>query len=190
LWEDQSRNELDSYWTALLPLLTDRFYVGGLDPSAVIEHAYAGLLDQKLAGRPLDNWTDTELDQFCRRYNIGWFVCRSRSAIARLRAWHGAELCGSTVATGKNCLFRLRLHSFAIKGQARLVCADFRRITVTDVIPEDGVVILSLHYQTGMRVSPSRVQIEKEPDPNDPIPFIRLRVPNGVACLTLTWQNR
>jgi hypothetical protein len=75
-----------------------------------------------------------------------------------------------------------------LKGHARLLCADTQHIALADVHPEDGRVVLSMHYQPGLHISPSRVEIEKEPDPYDPIPFIRLRMPGPVARLTLTWQ--
>ena len=39
-----------------------------------------------------------------------------------------------------------------------------------------------------MRVSPSRVRIEKEADPNDPIDFIRLRLQGPVSRVTITWH--
>jgi hypothetical protein len=191
LWEDFSGQETASQWTALLPLLTERSYLGGLDPDACIEHTYASLVEPNLAGRPLAAWSDADLEEFCRRYNIGWVVCRSSPAIARFRAWPKASLVTSMAGDGLACLYRLRPRSMALKGQARLLHADWRHITLADVVPEDGMVVLSLHYQAGLRVSPSRrVQIEKEPDPNDPIPFIRLRLPGPVARLTLTWQEK
>jgi hypothetical protein len=47
-----------------------------------------------------------------------------------------------------------------------------------------------MHYQTGMRASPSRVQIEAKKDGDDPIAFIRLRVSGPVARVTITWEER
>src|SRR5262249_7077168 len=38
LWEDRSSARVSSRWTPLLPLLTQRAFVGGLDPDAGIEH--------------------------------------------------------------------------------------------------------------------------------------------------------
>jgi len=189
LWEDDSR-EASSRWTALLPILTDRAYLGGLDPDASIDHGYASLVDQSLAGRPLADWTNGELSDFCRRYNVGWVVCRTPAANARFGAWREAEPVASLGGEKGRFLYRLPFHSFALCGQARLLQADCRHIALADLVPEDGKVVLSLHYQAGLRVSPSRVQIEKEPDAGDPIPFIRLRLNSPVARVTLTWQDR
>ena len=59
------------------------------------------------------------------------------------------------------------------------------------MIPDkEGKVILCFHYQAGLQASPSRVTIEPYTDPFDPIPFIRLRVSEPVARVTLTWDGR
>jgi hypothetical protein len=77
-----------------------------------------------------------------------------------------------------------------LKGNARLVNADWQRIALADVSPENGKVVLSFHYQAGLHASPGRVQVEREPDSSDPVPLIRLRVPEPVSRLTLSWDGR
>jgi hypothetical protein len=193
LWEDRSGPQRGGRWTALLPLLTDRAYLGGLDPDAGIEHAHAGFREQLLAGRPLSEWSDTDLEGFCERYNIGWVVCWSPSSIARFRAWKLAEPVAAVHDEGIGCLFTLqRRRSFALEAsKVAWLRADCQRIALGDVVPnQNGEVVLSLHYQAGLQVSPSRVVIERKVDPNDPIPFVRLRVPGPVARVTLTWEKR
>jgi hypothetical protein len=76
-----------------------------------------------------------------------------------------------------------------LKGQATLLRADHEQVALADVIPEEGTVVLSLHYQAGMKASPSRVSVERELDPIDPIPFVRLRLPHPMSRVTLTWEN-
>jgi hypothetical protein len=190
LWEDRSGPPQAAHWTALLPLLTSRAYIGGLDCEANIEHAHAGFIDQLLRGRPIQGWSDAQLDDFCRRYNIGWVVCWSPAAVERFHAWTQAEALATLQDQETGCLFRLkRTDSFTLKGQARWLGADCHRITLADVVPEDGQVVLSLHYQAGLQASPNRVRIERELDPYDPIPFVRLRLSEPVARLTLTWDG-
>ena len=87
-------------------------------------------------------------------------------------------------------LIKRARRDFALKGKAHILHADWHHITLADVVPENGVVVLSLHYQAGMIASPSRVQIEREPCSHDPIGFIRLKVAGPVVRLTLTWGNR
>jgi hypothetical protein len=79
---------------------------------------------------------------------------------------------------------------FILKGRAEWLAADSERIALGDVVPDGDEVVLSLHYQEGLRVLPSRVRIERELDPRDPIPFVRLRMSGPVTCLTLTWDKR
>ena len=190
LWEDRALPPQAPHWSALLPLWTGRAYLGGLDADAGIEHAYAGFTDQVLMGRPIQDWSDAELEDFCRRYNVGWVVCWSPAAVERFRAWPQAQALTPVQDQEAGCLFGLRRpRSFALKGQAQWLQADWHRIALGDVVPEDGQVVLSLHYQAGLQVSPGRIQIEREVDPYDPIPFVRLRLPGPVARLTLTWEG-
>jgi hypothetical protein len=187
LWEDLSAEENTGRFSPLLPLLTQRAFIGGIDPECAIEHGYASLVDSRLASRALANWTDAELAGFCRTYNIGWVVCRSAASASRFTRWKDAISLNDTQSTAGIWIYQLPEHSFALVGQANLLKADQTAITLTDVVPENGQVILSLHYQTGMRASPSRVQIERATDADDPIPFVRLRLSNPVARLTLSW---
>lgn len=200
LWEDRHEAPLAGRWTPLLPLLTDRAYIGGLDPDAGIDHTTAGLVDGALAGRPLDGpgeWPDEALADYCERYNVGWVVCWTARTRQRFATWKSArqiaELpCPEGSTTG--CLFALdRPHTYALRGQARCLGADPQRIVLADVTPtrDDGrgEVVLSFHYQAGMRVAPSRVRIERAEDTQDPIPFVRLIVNEPVARLTITWDR-
>jgi hypothetical protein len=201
LWEDHHGSPLAAQWTALLPLLTERAYVGGLDAEAGIEHAAGGLVDGSLAGRPLPEWTDAELHDYCERYNVGWVACWSARSQERFRRWaeagegqplpHGDD-------SGAGRLFTLRREpSFALRGSADLLGADSQRIVLGDVRPQRagpddrrGQVVLSLHYQAGMRVAPSRVRLERAEESPDSIPFIRLLVEDPVTRLTITWEKR
>jgi hypothetical protein len=195
LWEDRAGPRAAPLWTALLPVLTQdeeggRCFLGGLDPGATTEYTQAGFGDQALAGRHISQWKDDELRDYCRRYNVGWVVCWSPAAVARFAAWEQARQVATLGDDGPGALFALsRPHAFALKGRATWLGADCTHVGLGEVIPEDGKVVLSLHYQAGMKALPGRVQVEREIDPDDPIPFVRLRVPAPVTRVTLTWEN-
>jgi hypothetical protein len=206
LWEDRRGPRTAPRWAALLPLLTGRPFVGGLDPDLSIEHTASGLADQALVGRPLEDWTDADLDVYCDHYNIGWVVCWTPRARHRFddyarqgRAEPTTELPDADGGSG-GCLFTLRRrHSYALKGSVGGMSADSRRIVLSEVTPEmtpeGGVVELSLRYQTGLRVFPSRVHLDvpKETPENDPVVtlrFVRLRLDEFVPRVTLTWDRR
>jgi hypothetical protein len=180
-------------------LLPGRSFVGGLDPEAGIEHTLEGLVDQALAGRSLAEWNDAELADYCRRYNVGWVVCWSAGARARFGRWRAAEplatLADESGDVGE--LFRLRRRrSFALAGSVRWRSADARRILLSNAVPEstgpdgEGQIVLSLHYQAGMRVTPARVRLERAFGPEDAIPFVRLRVSEPVGRVMITWEGR
>jgi hypothetical protein len=210
LWEDRVAPPLAPHWTPLLPLLTERAYIGGLDPEAGIEHTTNGLAEAVLMGRPIRDWTDDALDEYCKRYNIGWVACWSPAACARLRDWSGAKRLATLppLSAGElsGCLFAVRRqhYSFALIGSARWLAADPQRIILGDVVPpRDGSenhgkkqILLSLHYQAGMRVVPSRVQLDSysierlNSMPGDSRPFVRLWVDEPVTRVTITWDKR
>ncbi len=109
-----------------------------------------------------------------------------------MKRYPGAESITDLSDDGNGMLFRLkRDYSYALVGQVESLHADSQRILLCNVKPKDGKVILSLHYQKGMQVSPSRVRIDREIDPQDPINFIRLSVPDlgPVARVTVTWEQ-
>jgi hypothetical protein len=184
LWEERSSELENSCWTALLPVLTQRSYLGGLGPLISIEHGYARLTDQSLAGRPLGVWSDGELEDFCWRYNVRWIVVWSRANRDRLQSWSGI-VGHQTLPSGATLLER-RPGSYVLKGSAVWHSAEPDRIILRDVVPDDGKVVLSLHYHGSLRVSPSRVRLEREPDAADPIPFVRLRLPAPASLVTIS----
>ena len=81
-------------------------------------------------------------------------------------------------------------------GAATWKSADSRGILLTDVVPQAvpgesaGQVVLSLHYQAGMRVRPTRIRIEPAFDLQDAIPFVRLRADEPVGRVFITWDGR
>ena len=191
LWEDQPLNKHDSRWTALLPLLTQRSFIGALDADGAIEHSQVGFVNHALAGKPMTAWSGASLTEYCRRYNVGWVICRSPAALERLQSWRECELLSRFGNESRWHLFAIKQpsKSFALKGQARLIHSSAHDITLADVVPENGIIVLSMHYQTGLRASPARVEIEREPDATDPIGFIRLRMNGPAARVTLTWDG-
>lgn len=210
LWEDRVASPRTPHWTPLLTLLTERAYIGGLDAEAGIEHTTNGLTDGVLMGRPMHDWSDEALSEYCKRYNIGWMVCWSPAACERLRDWPKvrrlATLPPSTAGGPPGCLFAVdrKRYSFALSGSARWLDATPQRIILGDVAaPASSAddhgkkpILLSLHYQAGMRVAPSRVHLDFQSIervnsmPDDSRPFVRLWVEEPVTRVTITWDKR
>jgi hypothetical protein len=191
LWEDRNRPRQASRWPALLPILTGRSYIGGLDPDGFIEHSSISLINQSLVDiGPVAFAKDEELMEYCRRYNIRWIVAWSPAVIGRLEEWKDAKKRTQVVDEDSGWLFEVkRTSNFALKGQAELLEADGQSITLGNVVPHNGEVLISLHYQAGMRASPGRVQIDPAQSGEDPIGFVRLRLAVPAARVTLSWER-
>ena len=192
LWEDRPLSRQAPHWSALLPVLTGRTFMGGLDPDGFIEHSSLSFIDGALDGWPIATWSDQALEKYCQRYNIGWVIAWSPTVLKRFHEWEGAVPVVDVFDDVPGYLFLVKRcpRDFVLKGKAKLVHADWHHITLADVVPDNGSVVLSLHHQAGMRASPSRVQLEQEPCGYDSIGFIRLRVAGPVVRVTLTWGNR
>ncbi|MDB5310528.1 MAG: hypothetical protein JWO38_4730 [Gemmataceae bacterium] len=192
LWDETTDHRPGWNWTALLPVLTGRAYLGGLDHDAGMEYSFCGMWEGRLNGRGLGEWTDPELGKFCEWYNVGWVVCRSPAAADRWGRLPMAKPVARLKEGGQPVVVYAldRPRSFVLAGSARWESATPNRITLTDVIPDaDGKVTLSLHYLEGLRVYPSYVKLDPAKDGQDPITHVRLRPYGPVPRVTLVWEN-
>ncbi|HJZ59492.1 MAG TPA: hypothetical protein VKE74_31400 [Gemmataceae bacterium] len=194
LWDETTDHRPGWNWSALLPLLTDRAYLGGLDHDAGIDHSFCGMRDGMLNGRPLATWTDAELAAFSRWYNVGWVVCRSGPAAERWGRFPMARSVARLQEDGISVvMFALdRPRSFVLSGSARWEDASPARVVLSDVVPDaNGEVELSLHNLPGLRVYPSYIQLHSAQDVpgGDPINHVKLRMPGPVPRVTLVWEN-
>ena len=121
--------------SALLPGLTGRAYLGGLDDDAGIEHSYCGLRYGKLNGRSLAEWSDADLTAFCHWYNVGWVVCRSPGAAERWSRFPIARPVARLKEGGQPVVVFVldRPRSFVLSGSAKWEEATPRRIALSDV---------------------------------------------------------
>jgi len=195
LWEEPPADAPGWNWSALLPMLTDRAYLGGLDGGAGVEHNYCGLRGDRLNGRPLADWTPAERRHFVTQYNVGWVAARSPGAVA----WWLADPAARELARlpdgpagGTVTLIRLdRTPSYFLTGGGTVERADRGKIVLANVTPDaDGEVTLSFHHQPGLRVMPSSVtQADGTKDLFDPIPMLKLRVPEQVSRVVIAWDD-
>ena len=138
-------------------------------------------------GRPFDKWADEERVE-CWRYNVGWVLCgETPEAAAWWAAMPGAGEVDRYHDGGPVVLIALdRPRSFVLSGEATVERVGRNGILLTDTAPDaDGVLVLSWHHQPGFRAAPGVVHVESDPDPADPIPMLRLRLPGRVSRVVL-----
>jgi hypothetical protein len=191
LWDETTDQCAGWNWSALLPLLTDRSYLGGLDPEAGVEHSYCAMCNRQLTGRALGEWNDADLKAFCDWYNVGWVVARSPATVERWGKFSLAKPLASLTEGGQTVVVYAldRPKKYVLEGTATWETADTHRVVLTNVVPNaDGEVQLSLHMLEGLRVSPSYVRVEGMRDRRDPTDHVRLLLPGPVPRVTLTWE--
>ena len=175
LWEDRNVDRKTSRWSALLPILTQRRYIGALDPDGFIEHSSICLNQQALETQLIPTSKDEEWADYCRRYNVRWIVAWTPTVIERLERWPAAKKIQALTDGETGWLFEVeRTPSLRAQGKGRGVLADGQHIMLRNVVPHNGEVVLSMHYQPGMRASPDRVKVERATSGEDQIGFVRL----------------
>jgi hypothetical protein len=185
LWEESADTDA---WTPLLPHLTDRPLMGGMGQPASIEHAAARLRDGLLAGHWLSLWTDAELSDYCRRYNIGWIVCHTAAAKGRIAKWSAAE--STSLLPNGDALFAIRREpTYFLVGQGKVARCDMHALTLTDIEPVNGQIILSFHCPPHIWAASQWARVDKKPQAHDAIPFLRLRLAEPMTRLTLYWNG-
>ncbi|MFO0802489.1 MAG: hypothetical protein U0791_05120 [Gemmataceae bacterium] len=189
LWDDTSDHRGPWNWTALLPVLTGRAYLGGLDCESGVESGYLEMRDGKLCGQRLQDLPDDKLAEFCRWYNLGWVVCRSPETRER---WSRLPMAKTIATVGSTTILELqRPRSFVLTGSAKWETCVPNRITLTDVVPDaNGEVCLSLHHppSSGLRAYPSYVVIERSKTTSDPWGHVCLMPHGPVPRVTLVWE--
>ena len=80
--------------------------------------------------------------------------------------------------------------SFAREGQAQWLHSDSERIVLGDVVPEQGQVLLSLHYQEGIAPRPAACRSNACRMPSTRFRSVRLRLSGPAARVTITWDHR
>jgi hypothetical protein len=189
-WETLCEQQRGESLTPLLPILTDRYYLGGLEARACMEHTQIGLDTLKIGKCPLSEDDPDFPERFFTRYNVGWVVAWSPELIAKLRETPGVRPIAEVRDNDVGQLFRIdREHTYFLRGQGTVIEASTTRIALGNLVPHDGAVVLSFHFQPGWRVLPSTVKVDRDLDPFEAVPLTRLRMNGPVARVTLVWDN-
>jgi hypothetical protein len=192
------------HWTPLLPVLTGREFVGGLYHLAFIPHRRAAFGDWSLAGRNVREWSADELQGLFEQYNIGWAITWSRASPLKQGADYLMPLSTDILGRMPFCepvakirrhttredeaeyaIFRVhRTPNYFAKGRGRVVRADFNRIELANIEPDQGEIVLRYHWQEEFAADPP-VPLTRANSPGDSVGFIRIITDQAIDRLVL-----
>lgn len=165
----------------MMPLLTGRETIGGPLPNAFILHHYASFHDGIFLDRPIEEFSDSELDRAMDLYNIGWAACWSEPAIERMSKYPGAK---DVANFGPIKVFTMeREHDFFLEGTGRIK-ARLDRIELDGLVTDAGRVVVSYHWVEGLR-SASPAELVRVELGDDPVGFIGINNPPASVVISL-----
>lgn len=137
-------------------------------------------------GKSIELWSQNDLTSFATDWNIGWVCAFQSVSIQRLLAIPKAVVVADLPQGGK--LIRLpRQFNYCKRGQAQVTFTGQRRLTLTNVVPEDGQVVLCLHYHATMHTMNNKVRLDTWQHAYDGIPMLRIRLAGPMERLTIEW---
>lgn len=157
------------YEPRIFPLAFGREVIGNTFPSV---HDPAQFLHRVLWGKPMDVWTPGELRRTLERWGVVWALAHTEEARALF-----AEALGSPgEAVGRYRAFRWPPSGTRFLIGTGRVAARVNRLELTEIAPEEGLVVLKYRYHPAWRTS-TGLQVHQYPIPEDAAGFIALEDP-------------
>ena len=158
----------------LLPLMTNREYIGNYAYYATSPDAFTSFNCGYLFRRRIGDYAPDDLRPYMDVYNIKWIIAWSDEARRFFEA--APQHYRFRVRVDKFFVYEVdRDGTFFLRGRGR-VEAGPDRIVLSDLQPDDGVVVLSYHWMRYLRADPA-AELEQTFFLNDPVGFILLRNP-------------
>ncbi len=175
------------YEPRVLPLALNREVVGNTFPQ---ETDAAQFLSYALFGRLLEDWSAEELRSALDRWGISWVFTRSEEAAPLIATATRSQ----GVRVGDYTAFRTLSRPSRFLAGHGTVTARVNRIDLTNLVAEDGLVVLRYRYHPAWKTT-SGVSLERYGIPEDPRGFLALRNPprevslrfDAWGMLTATW---
>lgn len=178
-WQGQSAPFGPSRFVGIFPALVPRFLIGGPLPNAFIRHHFASFHDGRFLDMPIDEYDDRKLLDKISLYNIRWAVAWNRHSRQRL---HNFPLAKSMAKFDDIEVFEFDVEpNWFLLGTGELK-ADYDRIELKNLQPENGKVVLKMHWLDGFRPEPACKMFRYETG-GDPIGFIGLLNPASEVVL-------
>ena len=170
-----------AYLSSFIPYLTGRQLIGGPINLYNDRHHFAEFHSGKMFKRDPRSFSDEELRNYLRLYNIGAAVAFDPASIRRLQSIPGL----ATIEERIGPIYLMKINqpsSWFVAGDGK-VRADFNRLELSELRGND--VVLKFHWIEGLTATPS-TPIEPVKIADDPIPFIKLVHPPSHVILRVT----
>ncbi|MFH1858148.1 MAG: hypothetical protein ABH845_04525, partial [Candidatus Omnitrophota bacterium] len=176
---EETHHPHHTYWgihlPAILPHWTKREIVNPPLPEMPLQVAKLGFVDGVLFGKPIEEFSSKEFQEYLQQYNIRWIICFSPTAKRYLEDQPLDFIRKEALIAHLSCYSVNRPSNYFLKGSGK-VFADFNRLVLKEVKADSGEVIVSYHWLPGLRTVPER-KIEKAPVKGDPVGFIKILDP-------------
>jgi len=178
-WEGKLAPYGSSRFVGLVPALMPRYLVGGPLPNAFIRHHYVSFHDGLFLNRPISEYSDRELAQKLELYNIRWAVAWSGPAKHRLEKFAFAK---PAARFDDLEVFEFSLEPGWFLAGTGALKADYDRIELNNLKPENNIVVLKIHWLDGFKARPD-CEIFRAEAGGDPIGFLGLKNPASEVLL-------
>jgi hypothetical protein len=138
----------------------------------------AQFLHKTVWGKELDNWSPGELRSALERWGVAWVFTKTDKAHTLFAKATNSP--GEAVGTYQAFRVPGSPTRFLV-GRGR-VQARVNRLDLTELIPEDGLVVLKYRYHPAWQTT-SGLPVYQYPIPEDPVGFIALRNPPEAVTL-------
>jgi len=173
-WEGKNIPYGASRFVGLLPAYLPRYLVGGPLPNAFIQHHFVSFHDGYFLKKPIQSYSEQELGEYFKLYNIKWAVVWSRASKEKLS---GLSFARKRAQFQDLEVFEFDfLPSWFLRGKGKVVKMDYDQIHLSQLEPEDGVVVLKVHFLEGFSSFPPVKLFRYQRFP-DPIGFLGLENP-------------
>ncbi len=172
-----------SHFLSLLPLYTKREYIGGPKPDIFHKfHEKIDFVDDELLRRDFGSYSQEELVDICRAYNIQWIAVHSERIKKNLDSMSSFKPIGNVEWLK---FYKVSLiPSYFFEGNAEKISADYDQINISRI--HSYPLILKYHWVDGLRsadayISPVKIL-------GFPFEFIKV-IPRNTDRVKITFQN-
>ena len=173
LLEDSCWQSRHAYWgthlPALLPIYTNREYIGGPLPQFFMIHHFAEFHDAELFGKLINDMSSEKLKDYFELYNIKWIIC----FLSNSREYFDShpEIVSKLTKIDKFYIYVVKREpNFFLQGKGTVI-SDYNKLYLKDVSP--GNLIIKYHWHDTLKTKPER-KIEKINLMDDPVGFIKI----------------